>query len=140
VDIIGTAIPFPTAAIPIAAAEGAPFHDTHFEFLAFPALRASDRTFQRIESGDRGIDPLYISFLDSLGTVRLFSEPRSNEFENSLRAALDERNNKRPPVERALDAASPRSRSSADVVCCVSSGAVEISRAPPWSAFLSRRY
>jgi hypothetical protein len=82
--------------------EGAPFQDAHFaSFPAFPALRVSDRTFERIESGDRGIDPLYPSFLDSLGTVRLFSEPRSTEFENSLRAALDERK-KRPAMERAL--------------------------------------
>lgn len=61
----------------------------------------SDRTFERIESGDRGIDPLYPSFLDSLGTVRLFTKPRYSQFENALRAALDERH-QRTPIQRAL--------------------------------------
>lgn len=83
-------------------AEGAPFRAAHFgSFPAFPALRVSDRTFERIEAGDRGIDPLYPSFLDSLGTLRLFTEPRYSEFEKALGAALDERN-QRTPVQRAL--------------------------------------
>jgi hypothetical protein len=82
--------------------EGAPFRTAHFaSFPGFPALRVSDRTFERIESGDRGIDPLYPSFLDSLGTVRLFTEPRYSEFEKALRAAVDERN-QRTPIQRAL--------------------------------------
>ena len=56
--------------------EGAPFRMADFSsFPAFPPLRVSDRTFERIESGDRGIDPLYPSFLDSHGTQRLFARP-----------------------------------------------------------------
>jgi hypothetical protein len=82
--------------------DGAPFGAAHFgSFPAFPALRVSDRTFERIESGDRGIDPLYPSFLDSIGTQRLFTEPRYSEFEQALRAALDERT-QRTPIQRAL--------------------------------------
>jgi hypothetical protein len=82
--------------------EGAPFHTVHSaSFPAFPALPVSDRTFERIESGDRGIDPLYPSFLDSRGTQRLFTEPRYSEFENALRAALDDHDN-RTPIQRAL--------------------------------------
>jgi hypothetical protein len=79
--------------------EGSPFHTVRA--MGFPDLSVSDRTFERIESGDRGIDPLYPSFLNSLGTVRLFAEPRYSEFEKALRAALDDRN-VRTPIERAL--------------------------------------
>jgi hypothetical protein len=84
--------------------EGAPFHaasSTSFRSLDFLALRVSDRSFQRIESGDRGIDPLYPSFIDLRGPRALFTEPRYSEFEKALRAALDERK-PRTPVERAL--------------------------------------
>jgi hypothetical protein len=82
--------------------EGAPFVANNFGIIpGFPALRVSERTFERFESGDRGIDPLYPSFLDSLGTVRLLTEPRYSEFEKALRAALEERN-QHPPIARAL--------------------------------------
>jgi hypothetical protein len=70
--------------------EGAPFRTASFGGIpGFPVLRVSDRTFERIESGDRGIDPLYPSFLDSVGTLRLFTEPRYAEFEKALRAARE---------------------------------------------------
>jgi hypothetical protein len=80
--------------------EGEPFQQSHFAF-AFPPTMVSDRMFERIESGDRGIDPLYPSFLNSLGTVRLMTEPRFSEFEGAVRAAIEERN-QRTPVARAL--------------------------------------
>jgi len=82
--------------------EGAPFRaDTFGGISGFPALRVSERTFERIELGDRAINPLYPSFLDSSGTVRLFTDTRYSEFEKALREALEERN-KRPPIQRAL--------------------------------------
>jgi hypothetical protein len=82
--------------------EGAPFRtDTFGGISGFPALRVSERTFERIELGDRAISPLYPSFLDSSGTVRLFTEPRYSEFEKALREALEERS-KRTPIQRAL--------------------------------------
>jgi hypothetical protein len=82
--------------------EGAPFHLAPAGALpGLSGLKVSDRTFERIESGDRGIDPLYPSFLDSRGTQQLFTEPRYSEFENALRAALDEHRN-RTPIQRAL--------------------------------------
>src|SRR6266436_10372108 len=82
--------------------EGGPFQQAHFaSFPAFPPGQVSDHLFERIESGDRGIDPLYPSFLDSLGTVRLMTEPRYSEFEKSVSAAIDERN-QRTPIARAL--------------------------------------
>jgi hypothetical protein len=82
--------------------EEGPFQPAHFaSFPAFPPRPVSDLTFERIESGDRGIDPLYPSFLDSLGTVRLMTEPRYSEFERALRAALEERS-QRTPIARAL--------------------------------------
>src|SRR5215467_6463962 len=81
--------------------EEEPFQQAHFaSFPAFPPRPVSDRIFERIESGDRGIDPLYPSFLDSLGTVWLMTEPRYSEFEKALRAALGERN-QRTPIARA---------------------------------------
>jgi hypothetical protein len=82
--------------------EGAPFRADSFGGVSrFPALRVSERTFERIELGDRAINPLYPSFLDSAGTVRLFTEPRYSEFERVLREALEE-GNKRAPIQRAL--------------------------------------
>lgn len=61
----------------------------------------SDRIFERIESGDRAIDPLYPSFLSSLGTERLFLEPRYSEFVRAMEDALKQKT-ERPAVERAL--------------------------------------
>jgi len=82
--------------------EEGPFQPAHFgAFPAFHSQPVSDRLFERVESGDRAIDPLYPSFLDSLGTVRLMTEPRYSEFEKSMRAAIEERG-QRTPVERAL--------------------------------------
>jgi hypothetical protein len=82
--------------------EGAPFRAAPFGSISgYPTLRVSDRTFERIELGDRAINPLYPSFLDSSGTERLFTEPRYSAFENALRAALQERN-QRTPIQRAL--------------------------------------
>ena len=60
--------------------EGAPFHPAQAgAFPGLSGLKISDRTFERIESGDRGIEPLYPSFFDSRGTRRPFTEPRYSE-------------------------------------------------------------
>jgi hypothetical protein len=82
--------------------EGAPFRAATFASIpGFPTMRVSERTFERIELGDRAIHPLYPSFLDSSGTVLLFTDTRYSEFEKALREALEERN-KRTPTQRAL--------------------------------------
>jgi hypothetical protein len=69
--------------------------------LAFRSIPVSSRIFERIESGDRAIDPLYPSFLTALGTERLFEEPRYSEFVKASADALEQKT-QRSPAARAL--------------------------------------
>jgi hypothetical protein len=63
--------------------------------------RASARMFERIESGDRAIDPLYPSFLISAGAESVLRDPRFAQLKSALRDALGEHAS-RPPLERAM--------------------------------------
>ena len=62
---------------------------------------ASARTFERIESGDRAIDPLYPSFFNSAGVESVLIDPQYQQFKNALQDALSEQA-ARPPLQRAL--------------------------------------
>ena len=61
----------------------------------------STRTFQRFESGDRSIDPLYPSFFHDGGVRKVLSEPDFSELKKALLEALNEKV-PRPPLARAL--------------------------------------
>lgn len=55
-------------------ADRAPFGQ--IQYVQFPhELSVSTRMFERIEMGDRAIEPLYPSFLSSVGTSQVLSEP-----------------------------------------------------------------
>ncbi len=69
--------------------------------MAVPGLRISTRRFERVEIGDRAIEPLYPSFLSSAGALGVLTEPRFSELRESLTTAISDQNN-RPPVARAL--------------------------------------
>jgi hypothetical protein len=62
---------------------------------------ASTRIFERIESGDRAIDPLYPSFFSAAGAESVLEDPRFVRLKRALQVALDERA-ARSPLERAL--------------------------------------
>ncbi len=64
-------------------------------------LKISTKTFTRIESGDRAIDPLYPSFLNRGGDFEALSEPRSLRLESALNDALSEKMT-RSTAHRAL--------------------------------------
>ena len=66
----------------------------------------STKLFERIESGDRAIDPLYPSSPNSFTTAgdeanRVMKEPQFSPLKKSLEDALDEKTN-RSPLARAL--------------------------------------
>jgi hypothetical protein len=63
--------------------------------------QASLRTFERIESGDRAIDPLYPSFFNPAGVESVLANPRYGQFKKALQDALAEQV-VRPPLHRAL--------------------------------------
>jgi len=77
---------------------GAPF--VPLRIIPFPQT-ASARTFERIESGDRAIDPLYPSFLNSAGVEWVLIDPQYQQFKNALQDALSEQA-ARPLLQRAL--------------------------------------
>ncbi|HKZ77463.1 MAG TPA: hypothetical protein VJ124_04000 [Pyrinomonadaceae bacterium] len=80
--------------------EGAPF--TQIEYTQFPhELSLSTRLFERVEIGDRGIEPLYPAFFTSEGVSRVLSEPIYSQLNQALTDALEEKR-ARPPLERAL--------------------------------------
>ncbi len=64
-----------------------------------PSLPVSSQIFERIESGDRAIDPLYP--LGPTGTESVLVNPQFSELEQALRDALAE-STPRPPLHRAL--------------------------------------
>jgi hypothetical protein len=80
--------------------EGAPFART--EYVQLPhELSVSTRTFERVETGDRAIEPLYPSFFTSAGASQVLSEPLYSQFKQALEDALGE-DTARPPLDRAL--------------------------------------
>jgi hypothetical protein len=71
--------------------EGAPFREPPlFESDAVPKVHASTRAFERSETGDRAIDPLYQLFPASAGSRMLLDEPASSGLARALRDALEE--------------------------------------------------
>jgi hypothetical protein len=89
--------------------EGAPIADILVPSLTFTnrlgagAKGGSPRLFERIESGDRAVEPLYPheQFRQDVSTAQLLTEPRFSEFKAALTQALEE-NSSRPPLKRAL--------------------------------------
>ena len=78
--------------------EGAPFR----EFADFFHLRVSARVFDRTETGDRAIDPLYAPPANSPeGSRQLLIEPRYSEFTGALQEAL-RKPTPRPTIARAM--------------------------------------
>jgi hypothetical protein len=79
---------------------GTPFART--EYGQFPhELSVSTRTFERVETADRAVEPLYPSFLTSAGASQVLSEPLYSQLRQALEDALAERV-ARPPLDRAL--------------------------------------
>jgi hypothetical protein len=70
--------------------------------LGFPqGLPVSKRIFERIETGDRAIEPFYPSFFTSVGIQEALNEPRFSQLRQALIAALGEKQT-RPALHRAL--------------------------------------
>jgi hypothetical protein len=69
----------------------------------FGALSISTRPRERIEGGDRAIDPLYpcADFQAPNGVISVLTEPRFTQLERALADALAEKK-QRPPLARAL--------------------------------------
>lgn len=78
--------------------EGAPFG---FVRESFPRVRASARLFERVEVGDRAVEPLYPSFIGAAGPSEVLKEPRYSALVRALEEALRE-TRPRPPLQRAL--------------------------------------
>ena len=77
--------------------EGAPFT----EFRKGSSRLISTRTFERLEIGDRAIDPLYPNFFNDTGARRVLTEPTYSAFVKALQEAVSE-SGARSPVARAL--------------------------------------
>jgi hypothetical protein len=70
--------------------------------MGFPqGLSVSTRLFERIEDGDRAIDPFYPSFITSAGLYEALSEPRFSQLKQALTVALNEKK-ARPALHRTL--------------------------------------
>ena len=67
----------------------------------FSATRVSVRLFERTETGDRAIEPLYPSFLVASGPIAALREPLYSDLRGALAESLEEAR-ARTPVERAL--------------------------------------
>lgn len=80
--------------------EGAPLV-SFTEAMGVSPLRISRATFDRKEIGDRGIEPLYPTFLTVDGPLQVLSEPRFSELTTALSEAIAETRS-RSTVERAL--------------------------------------
>ena len=66
-----------------------------------PSLPVTIRTVERIESGDRAIDPLYPNFFSAKGSEPILNDPGFTELKQALEEACAE-TEPRPPVQRAL--------------------------------------
>ena len=80
--------------------EGAPFRDLEGLLESTP-MQVSTRTFERVERGDRAIDPLYPSFLTDEGARVVLQGPNYVGFRAALDAALQD-NAQRSTVARAI--------------------------------------
>lgn len=80
--------------------EGAPFASTDYGHFS-RELSVSTRAFDRVENGDRAIEPIYPSFLSYAGACRVLSEPLYSQLRQALADALEEET-QRPPLDRAL--------------------------------------
>jgi hypothetical protein len=80
--------------------EGAPFREIE-GLMGSPQLQVSTRTFERKETGDRAIDPLYPSFFTDAGARVVLSDPTYAEFRKALEEALLE-NTQRSAMARAI--------------------------------------
>jgi hypothetical protein len=69
--------------------EGAPFRKTDGLFGS-ERHQVSTRTFERTETGDRAIDPLYPSFLSDKGARLVLSDPAYADYRKALEEALQE--------------------------------------------------
>jgi hypothetical protein len=78
-------------------AEGSPF----MEYRQGSPLRVSTRTFERLEIGDRAIDPLFPNFFNDTGARRVLTEPSYSALVKALKEAVTE-SETRSPVARAL--------------------------------------
>jgi hypothetical protein len=80
--------------------DGKPF--TRIQYAQFPhELTVSTRLFDRVESGDRAIEPLYPSFFSSQGVLQVLSEPLFSQLKQALEEALEQKTAS-PPLDRAL--------------------------------------
>lgn len=79
--------------------EGSPF--ISIEGLGMQNTLRVSQTFERIESGDRAIEPLYPSFLNSQGVKWALADPQFGELQQALQDALREPAT-RAPLARAL--------------------------------------
>jgi hypothetical protein len=77
--------------------EGAPFA----EYRQGSPMRVSTRTFERLEIGDRAIDPLYPNFFVTTGAKVVLTERKYSEFAKALQDALND-NTPRSTVARAV--------------------------------------
>lgn len=74
---------------------------TNIQAMGFPSLRVSTRSFERVEIGDRAIEPLYPSFFSNAGVIQVLDEPRFSQLKQALTEACAE-TNPRPAIARAL--------------------------------------
>lgn len=82
--------------------EGAPFSEKPLrESDVLPKVHVSTRVFERTETGDRAIDPLYPSFLSSTGSELILADPAYAQFVQALQDALNE-SAPRPTIARAF--------------------------------------
>ena len=80
--------------------EGAPFQEP-IDTFPNPGVRVSTQVFERVETGDRAIDPLYPSFLTLAGGRTVLREPIYSEFVKVLQEALHQ-NVTRSPIAKSL--------------------------------------
>lgn len=81
--------------------EGGPFIPDQSMAGRLLSMQVSVGTFERVESGDRAIDPLYPSFFSFNGVETLLSDPQYAEFKQALSDAIAEQT-VRLPLHRAL--------------------------------------
>lgn len=76
-----------------------PFVPTHV--MGDSALPVTERTYERIESGDRAIDPLYPNFFSAKGSEPILTDPGFTDLKQALEEACAEKV-ARPALDRAL--------------------------------------
>lgn len=81
--------------------EGAPFRASEGMPGARNSLQVSTRTFERTETGDRPIDPLYPSFFTDLGARPILTDPGYADLHKALEQAIAE-NRPRSAMARVI--------------------------------------